>query len=83
VLPASTTSEQLPQRLEMYNQVRYAHSLTVMILSRMDDERRGEMADELRKYVPDAEVPENMFSFTWNSYPAKEAEVLLQAAERA
>lgn len=83
VLPASTTTEQLPQRLEMYNQVRYAHSLTVMILSRMDDERRGEMADELRKYVPDAQVPENMFSFAWNSYPAKEAGVLLQAAERA
>lgn len=65
----------------MYNQVRYARSLTVMILSRMDDGRRGEMIDELRKYVPDAEVPENMFSFAWNSYPAREAKRLLQAAE--
>lgn len=67
----------------MYNQVRYARSLTVMILSRMDDGRRGEMADELRKYVPDAEVPENMFAFAWNSYPTREAERLLQAADCA
>lgn len=83
VLPSNTTTEQIPQRLELYNQVRYAHSMTVMIMSRVDDSRRGEMADELRKYVPDATVPENMFSFAWNSYPAREAEGLLRAVQCA
>lgn len=52
----------------------------MMMMSRINDERRAEMLDELRRYVPDAKVPENMFSFAWGSYPGREAGCLLEAA---
>ncbi|KAJ5131793.1 hypothetical protein N7448_005951 [Penicillium atrosanguineum] len=68
------TPEQVPERLQLYNQVRYGHSVTVMMMSKVPDNRRAEMLDELRLYVPAAEVPEDMFSFTWNSYPVQEAQ---------
>lgn len=51
-----------------------------MMMSKTHDERRGEMLDELRKYVPDAQVPKDMFRFTWASEPAQEAADLLAAA---
>ena len=69
VLTASTRPEQLSRRLGMYNELRYAHSVTVMMMSRTNDERRGEMLHELRRYVPDAELPKDMFAFTWPSDP--------------
>lgn len=73
VLPQSTTPEQLPQRLNLYNQLRYSHSVTVMMMSRINDERRAEMLDELRRYVPNAELPKDMFAFAWPSDPVKDA----------
>ncbi|KAJ5098206.1 monooxygenase [Penicillium argentinense] len=81
VFPLETTPEQIPARLEMYNQVRYNHAVTVMMMSKTSDDRRAEMLDELRKYVPDAETPTDMVSYTWPSCPAREAQVLLGRAE--
>ncbi|KAJ6131097.1 FAD/NAD(P)-binding domain-containing protein [Penicillium sp. IBT 18751x] len=73
------TPEQVPERLKLYNQVRYDHSVTVMIMSKLPDNRRAEMLDELRSYVPAAELPQDMFSFTWNSYPGREAHWALKS----
>ncbi|CAG8201422.1 unnamed protein product [Penicillium salamii] len=77
VLTADTTPEQLSQRLELYNKLRYSHSVTVMMMSRTNEERRAEMMDELRRYVPDAELPKDMFAFTWPSDPMTEAAQLV------
>lgn len=77
VMTADVTPEQLSERLELYNKLRYSHSVTVMMVSRTNDEQRGEMLDELRRYVPDAEVPTDMLAFTWLSDPAKAAAQLV------
>ncbi|KAI9037629.1 putative salicylate hydroxylase [Aspergillus affinis] len=77
VFPADTTPDQVPQRLALYNQVRYDRAVTVMMMSKTHDERRAEMLAELREYVPNAELPANMFSFTWPSRPAEDARRLL------
>ncbi|KAJ6012638.1 hypothetical protein N7522_002993 [Penicillium canescens] len=81
VLTANTTPEQLSQRLDLYNKLRYSHSVTVMMMSRTNDERRAEMLDELRRYVPNAELPKDMFSFTWPSDPVKEAAQLVASEQ--
>jgi salicylate hydroxylase len=36
------------------------------------------MLAELREYVPNAEVPPDMFSFTWSSRPAEDARRLIE-----
>ncbi|KAJ6076987.1 hypothetical protein N7499_008968 [Penicillium canescens] len=77
LFPSDTTPEQVSARLELYNKVRYERALTVMMMSKTHDERRAEMLDELRKYVPNAELPKDMFSFTWPSNPAQDAQRLL------
>ncbi|KAL4747963.1 hypothetical protein BDW72DRAFT_162475 [Aspergillus terricola var. indicus] len=72
-----TTPAQVPQWLELYNKTRYDHSITVMIMSQKPNERRAEMLDELRRYVPDAQIPTDMIAFTWSSDPAAKARDLL------
>ncbi|PLB47652.1 FAD/NAD(P)-binding domain-containing protein [Aspergillus steynii IBT 23096] len=79
VFPGEVSPEQVADRLNAYNTVRYKRALTVMFMSKTHDERRSEMLEELRAYVPDAELPDSMFSYTWASYPAREALVLLGA----
>ncbi|KAJ5339248.1 hypothetical protein N7452_005976 [Penicillium brevicompactum] len=74
---SDTRPDQVSARLELYNKVRYEQALTVMMMSRTQDERRAEMLDELRKYVPNAELPKDMFSFTWPSDPVQNAKHLL------
>lgn len=59
---SETTPEQVPDRLQLYNQVRYGHAVTVMMMSKLPDNRRAEMLDELRSYVPTAELPKDMYS---------------------
>lgn len=80
VMTADIAPEQLSERLELYNKLRYLHSVTVMMMSRTNDEQRREMLDELRRYVPDAEVPTNMLAFTWLSDPVKAAAQLVDTA---
>ncbi|KAL5042050.1 hypothetical protein BDW71DRAFT_200905 [Aspergillus fruticulosus] len=77
-----TTPAQVPQRLGLYDKTRYAHSVTVMMMSQRPNERRAEMLDELRRYVPDAQVPDNMVTFTWSSDPAGKARSLLETQLR-
>ncbi|KAI9372362.1 hypothetical protein BJX61DRAFT_507589 [Aspergillus egyptiacus] len=73
VMTADTTTEQIPRRLDLYNKLRYSHAVTVMMMSRTSDDRRHEMADELRRFVPDAEIPADMVAFTWPSDPMSDA----------
>ncbi|KAB8241972.1 hypothetical protein BDV35DRAFT_384451 [Aspergillus flavus] len=60
VMTEDMTIEQIPQRLELYNKIRYKHAVTVMLMSKTHDERRAEMLEELRSYVADAEVPKDI-----------------------
>lgn len=64
IFAPDTTPAQVPQLLEVYNRTRYDHSITVMIMSQKPNERRAEMLDELRRYVPDAQIPTDMIAFT-------------------
>ncbi|KAL4734277.1 hypothetical protein BDV11DRAFT_209537 [Aspergillus similis] len=72
-----TTPAQVHQQLELYNKTRYDHSITVMLMSQTPNERRAEMLDELRRYVPDAQIPTDMIAFTWSSGPAAKAQDLV------
>ncbi|KAJ5246005.1 hypothetical protein N7468_000988 [Penicillium chermesinum] len=81
VLTADVAPEQLSQRLDLYNELRYSHAVTVMIMSRINDERREEMLNELRRFVPNAELPKNMFAFAWASDPIKKAAQLVESQQ--
>ncbi|KAI1116013.1 hypothetical protein F5Y14DRAFT_408948 [Nemania sp. NC0429] len=76
---ADTAPEQVSELLGIYNEVRYKHTVAICITSRVDQERRGEVLDDLRRFVPDATItPGLSFFYTnWNSYPAREVERLL------
>lgn len=74
---SDTRPDEVPARLELYNIARYEHALTVMMMSRTQDDRRADMLGELRKYVPNAELPKDMFSFTWPSDPVQRVKHLL------
>lgn len=51
-----------------------------MFMSKINDERRGEMMDDLRKFVPDAELPPNIFPYLWNNFVLDDAQKALAAA---
>ncbi|KAF4441170.1 3-hydroxybenzoate 6-hydroxylase 1 [Fusarium acutatum] len=80
LFPADTTVDDVPQRLALYNKLRYPRSVTVMFMSKVNDERRGEMMDDLRKFVPDAELPPNIFPYLWNNFVLDDAQKALAAA---
>nr|RBR01147.1 hypothetical protein FVER53263_10647 [Fusarium verticillioides] len=80
LFPADTTVDDVPRRLELYNKLRYPRSVTVMFMSKINDERRGEMMDDLRKFVPDAELPPNIFPYLWNNFVLDDANEALAAA---
>ncbi|KAG7406340.1 hypothetical protein ACKAV7_014306 [Fusarium commune] len=80
LFPADTTVDDVPQRLELYNKLRYPRSVTVMFMSKINDERRGEMMEDLRKFVPDAELPPNIFPYLWNNFVLDDAQKALAAA---
>ncbi|QKD62904.2 uncharacterized protein FOBCDRAFT_246147 [Fusarium oxysporum Fo47] len=80
LFPADTTVDDVPKRLELYNKLRYPRSVTVMFMSKINDERRGEMMEDLRKFVPDAELPPNIFPYLWNNFVLDDAQKALAAA---
>ncbi|KAM6509530.1 hypothetical protein FALCPG4_017181 [Fusarium falciforme] len=82
LFPAETRSDQVSERLALYNKVRYGRSVTVMFMSRIQDERREDMMDALREFVPDATLPSDMFAYTWASEPLRDAKVELQRLVR-
>ncbi|KAI1167542.1 hypothetical protein F5B18DRAFT_444466 [Nemania serpens] len=77
---ADTAPEQVNELLAIYNEVRYKHTVTICITSRVEQVRRGEMLDDLRKFIPDATINEDFASGyydAWDSYPAREVKHLL------
>jgi salicylate hydroxylase len=81
-LTADTTQEQVTERLRMYNDVRYDHAVTVMFLSRVGDELQEAVMGDLRRFVPNAKMPEDMFRYAWASYPTKDAEGMLASGSK-
>lgn len=75
-----TKPEQITERLQMYNDIRYERTVTILFTSRVGNEERAEVMEELRRYIPDAKMPENQVQYAWDSYPMKEAEKALAAA---
>lgn len=82
LFPSTTRPDEISQRLEIYNKMRYERAVTVLFMSRVGDNQRAEQMDGLRKYVPDAECPQSMFYYTWDSYPVRDAELALAAASK-
>ncbi|KAH7134865.1 hypothetical protein B0J11DRAFT_595681 [Dendryphion nanum] len=74
LLTTDTKPEQVAQRLKMYNDIRYKQAVSVLFMSRVGDEHRETVMDDLKRYIPDAELPDNMWEFAWNSFPVKQAE---------
>lgn len=72
-----TKPEQIEEKLRIYNDIRYKQSVTVLFMSRVGDSHRANVMGELHKFVPGAEMPTNMWLFTWDSYPVKAAEKAL------
>jgi salicylate hydroxylase len=75
-----TKPEQIAERLQMYNDIRYERTVTILFMSRVGNEDRAEVMEELKRYVPDATMPENMVMYAWDSYPVKAAEKALASA---
>ncbi|KAF4865013.1 3-hydroxybenzoate 6-hydroxylase 1 [Colletotrichum siamense] len=78
LLPYDTLPSQVNRRLQLFNKVRYARTITVMVMSSTSDDRRAEKMPELQRYVPDAILPKNMFEYTWSSYATLEARRALE-----
>ncbi|KAI0552947.1 hypothetical protein F4679DRAFT_30565 [Xylaria curta] len=74
---ADTAPEQVSELLKIYNEARYRHAVTICIFSRVTMERREEVLDDLRRFVPQATIEENTPYALWNSYPGREVERLL------
>ncbi|KAJ4351120.1 uncharacterized protein N0V89_006459 [Didymosphaeria variabile] len=75
---ADTRSEQIGERLKLYNDIRYEQAVTVLFMSRVGDEHREKVMGDLKRFVPDAKMPGNMWLHAWKSFPVKEAEYALQ-----
>lgn len=71
---ANTKQSQIELKLKLYTEVRYKRAVTVLFMSRVGSEIREAAMADLKAFVPDAKMPENMWLFTWNSFPAREAE---------
>ncbi|KAF2647736.1 FAD/NAD(P)-binding domain-containing protein [Lophiostoma macrostomum CBS 122681] len=75
---ADTRPEQISERLKLYNDIRYEQAVTVLFMSRVGDEYREKVMGDLKRFVPDAKLPENMWLHTWKSFPVKEVEYALK-----
>ncbi|KAH6652281.1 hypothetical protein BKA67DRAFT_538101 [Truncatella angustata] len=69
--------EDISRRLAVYNEVRYKRAVTVMFMSRVGDDHRDEVMKDLQKHIPDAVLPENMWLYAWDSYPARDVDRLI------
>ncbi|KAI1755411.1 hypothetical protein F4782DRAFT_404198 [Xylaria castorea] len=74
---ADTAPEEVSELLNIYNEVRYDHAVSISLFSRVSLERREEVLKDVRKFVPQATVADNDHYTLWNSYPAREVERLL------
>jgi len=74
---AGTKPEQIEQKLLMYNEIRYKQAVIILFMSRVGDEQREKVVGDLHQYLPEADMPENMWLFTWDLYPVRDAEKAL------
>ncbi|KAI1427037.1 hypothetical protein F5Y12DRAFT_783598 [Xylaria sp. FL1777] len=74
---ADTPPEQVSDLLNIYNEVRYDHTVTICITSRVDQRTGGDMLDVLRKFLPHATKAPNMALLAWDSYPAFDMKYVL------
>lgn len=78
LLTPDVRSADIERRLQLYMDVRYKHAVTVLFMSRVGYEHREAAMADLTRYVPEAELPENMFWFTWGSDPVGDVEGMLK-----
>ncbi|KAK5059695.1 hypothetical protein LTR84_009578 [Exophiala bonariae] len=81
LFPRESTTAQISQRLELYNKARYARAVTVMYMSKVNEERRREMMPDLKRFVPDAQFPEHFIKYCWSSFATADAQHLLQQSQ--
>ncbi|KAF7679750.1 salicylate 1-monooxygenase [Alternaria burnsii] len=75
---ATTTLDQIGKRLEAYNNIRYEKAVTILFMSRVGDEHREVVMEDLRRFVPGAKMPTNMWLYAWNSFPVQAAQDFLR-----
>ncbi|KZM28342.1 salicylate 1-monooxygenase [Ascochyta rabiei] len=77
---SDTKVDDITKKLSLYNDVRYRQAVTLLFMSRVDGPYTDTVMGDLRRFVPDAEKPENIWLFAWNSFPVKDAQRRLQAS---
>ncbi|KAI1330404.1 FAD/NAD(P)-binding domain-containing protein [Xylariaceae sp. FL0255] len=71
------TPENVGKLLDLYNRVRYEHSVTAALLSRFYFATHSEETKALfKQFLPDTQIPENEFAFLWKSDPIKDVQRL-------
>ncbi|KAL6704163.1 hypothetical protein ACN47E_008723 [Coniothyrium glycines] len=80
---ADTKPEQVDKRLKLYNDIRYKQAVTILFMSRVGDEHRETVMQQLEKFVPNPTLPESMWLYCWDSFPVKQAEQALKAERSA
>ncbi|KAH5319261.1 hypothetical protein HBI12_113530 [Parastagonospora nodorum] len=78
LLTADVRPEDIERRLQLYMDVRYKRAVTVLFMSRVGYEHREATMEDLKRFVPDAEMPENMLYYAWASCPGRDAESKLR-----
>ncbi|KAI0162368.1 FAD/NAD(P)-binding domain-containing protein [Xylariaceae sp. FL1272] len=71
------TPIQVEDLLQVYNEARYSHAVTISIMSRAFNERFKETADTLKKFLPNATMPESSVLFAWSSRPDDEVKKII------
>lgn len=74
-----TKPKDIQKKLRLYNDIRYEQATTILFMSRVGDEHREQVMGELHRFLPKADMPENMWLFAWDSYPVKLAEKALSS----
>ncbi|KAI3336709.1 FAD/NAD(P)-binding domain-containing protein [Xylariaceae sp. AK1471] len=77
LFPADTAPGEVSELLNIYNQVRYNHTVTIGITSRVPNDYQEKMLEELKRFVPNAILSDTPWLDTWNNYPVKQVERLL------
>ncbi|KAH6869123.1 hypothetical protein B0T10DRAFT_418937, partial [Thelonectria olida] len=77
LFPADTTAEQVPRRLGLYNKLRYGRTVTIMVMSIDNSKKRGEIEEDLRKFVPDTKLPRDAFQYAGDSHIVRGAQPML------
>ncbi|KAI1176257.1 hypothetical protein F4777DRAFT_588000 [Nemania sp. FL0916] len=77
---SGTAPQQVNELLAVYNEVRYKHTVTIGIVSRVSEDRYKELEAKLRQFLPDALMPQDLSDMSyraWNSFPAFDMKYVL------